>query len=80
MPLKRTMVHADPEDLAIIKEAAAAQGVPEAEILRKGIHLAALGARRWVAPMDIPAFSFAADAASRADEDLDDWDVDEDAE
>jgi hypothetical protein len=30
--------------------------------------------------MDIPVFSFAADTASRADEALDDWDVDEDAE
>lgn len=50
MTLKRTMVHVDPDDLALIKEAAARDGVPEAEIIRKGVHLAALASRRWDQP------------------------------
>ncbi|MHA6801047.1 ribbon-helix-helix domain-containing protein [Bounagaea algeriensis] len=40
-----------PEDLALIKEAADRRGVSEAEILREGIKLAALGARLWNEPM-----------------------------
>ena len=69
MTLMRIMVHVDPDDLAIIKEAAAVLGIPEAEILREGIHLAALRARRvcqWTTPMNIPVFSFAPDAAARS--------------
>lgn len=49
--MKRTNVYADAEDLALIKEAAARRGVPEAEILREGIKLAALGARVWDEPL-----------------------------
>lgn len=51
MSMKRTNVYADPEDLALIKEAADRRGVPEAEILREGVKLAALGARLWDEPM-----------------------------
>lgn len=51
MSLKRTNVYADPEDLDLIKRAAARRGVPEAEILREGVKLAALGARLWDEPM-----------------------------
>ncbi len=39
--MKRTNVYADPEDLELIKKAAARRGVPEAEILREGVGLAA---------------------------------------
>jgi len=49
--MKRTNVYADPEDLALIKAAAARRGVPEAEILREAIKLAALGARVWDEPL-----------------------------
>lgn len=51
MSMKRTNVYADPEDLATIKEAAARRGVPEAEILREAVKLAALGARLWDEPL-----------------------------
>ncbi|MEU8886422.1 CopG family transcriptional regulator [Streptomyces sp. NPDC048442] len=50
MTLKRTNVYADSEDLALIKEAAARQGVSEAEIIREAIHLAALSHRVWDEP------------------------------
>ncbi|MFJ4414266.1 CopG family transcriptional regulator [Streptomyces sp. NPDC088925] len=53
MSMKRTNVYADPEDLAIIKKAAARRGVSEAEIIRQGIHLAAMANRTW----DEPFFS-----------------------
>jgi ribbon-helix-helix CopG family protein len=56
MTLKRTTVHVDEVDLAIIKEAAARRGVPEAEIIRRGIHLAAMGERQWTEPLDLPTF------------------------
>jgi hypothetical protein len=49
--MKRTNVYADPEDLALIKEAAARRGIPEAEILREAVKLAALGARMWDEPL-----------------------------
>jgi hypothetical protein len=49
--MKRTNVYADPEDLAIIKEAAARRGVSEAEIIRQGIHLAAMASRVWEEPL-----------------------------
>lgn len=51
MSRKRTNVYADAEDLALIKEAARRRGVPEAEIIREGIRLAALGSRAWELPM-----------------------------
>jgi Ribbon-helix-helix protein, copG family len=51
MPMKRTTVYADPEDLAIIKEAAKRRGISEAEIIRQGIHLAAMANRVWDEPL-----------------------------
>lgn len=48
--MKRTNVYADADDLALIKQAAARRGISEAEILREGIRLAALGARVWDEP------------------------------
>ncbi|MFE4170944.1 CopG family transcriptional regulator [Streptomyces sp. NPDC056909] len=50
MALKRTNVYADDADLALIKEAAARLGVPEAEIIREGIHRIALAHRVWDEP------------------------------
>jgi hypothetical protein len=46
----------DPEDLAHIKEAAKRRGRPETEIIREGIHVAALAARVWDEPFDWPSF------------------------
>jgi hypothetical protein len=57
MSLKRTNVYADPDDLALIKEIAARRGVPEAEIIREGIHLAALSNRVWDDSFDWPTFA-----------------------
>ncbi|MFG3656672.1 CopG family transcriptional regulator [Streptomyces sp. NPDC047706] len=51
MSMKRTNVYADPEDLAIIKEAAKRRGISEAEIIRQGIHLAAMANRVWHEPL-----------------------------
>ncbi|MBW1602589.1 ribbon-helix-helix protein, CopG family [Streptomyces sp. JJ66] len=51
MPLKRTNVYADSEDLALIKEAAQRRGISEAEIIRQGIHLAAMAHRVWDEPL-----------------------------
>ncbi|SDT31525.1 hypothetical protein SAMN05216371_1867 [Streptomyces sp. TLI_053] len=53
MTLKRTTVYVEAEDLAVIKEAAAREGIAEAEIIREGIHLAAMSRRTW----DEPFFS-----------------------
>lgn len=50
MSMQRTNVYADPEDLALIKEGAARLGVPEAEILRRGVHIAAMSVRTWDTP------------------------------
>ncbi|MER7176201.1 CopG family transcriptional regulator [Streptomyces mesophilus] len=62
MSLKRTNVYADPEDLAIIKEAARRRGISEAEIIRQGIHLAAMANRVW----DEPLFSRTFEGSGRA--------------
>ncbi|WP_367126563.1 CopG family transcriptional regulator [Streptomyces phytohabitans] len=51
MSMKRTNVYADPEDLAIIKEAARRRGMSEAEIIRQGIHLAAMANQVWDEPL-----------------------------
>jgi hypothetical protein len=51
MSMKRTNVYADPEDLSIIKEAAERRGISEAEIIREGIHLAAMANRVWDEPL-----------------------------
>jgi len=56
MSLKRTNVYADAEDLDLIKESAARRGVSEAEIIREGIHLAAMSSRVWDEPFDWPTF------------------------
>ncbi|MFF9404232.1 hypothetical protein ACF1B0_01690 [Streptomyces anandii] len=50
MALKRTNVYAEDGDLLLIKEAAARLGVPEAEIIREGIHRIALAHRVWDEP------------------------------
>ncbi|GAB2688794.1 ribbon-helix-helix domain-containing protein [Nocardia thraciensis] len=57
MPLKRTMVYADAEDLAAIKEAAAHSNVSEAEIIRNAIHLAAMRVRRRSEPLRLRRFA-----------------------
>ncbi|MGH2902903.1 MAG: CopG family transcriptional regulator [Solirubrobacteraceae bacterium] len=44
-------MYADPEDLELIKQAAVRRGVPEAEILREAVKLAAMGARLWEEPL-----------------------------
>ncbi|MGW4736636.1 ribbon-helix-helix protein, CopG family [Nocardia xishanensis] len=57
MPLKRTMVYADVDDLATIKEAAARTHVSEAEIIRDAIHLAAMRVRRRSEPLRLRRFA-----------------------
>ena len=64
MSLKRTNVYADAEDLALIKEIAARRGVSEAQIIREGIHLAALSNRVWDDPFDWPAFDGTGETAT----------------
>ncbi|WP_235978627.1 ribbon-helix-helix protein, CopG family [Streptomyces lycii] len=59
--MKRTNVCADPEDLAILKEAARRRGISEAEIIRQGIHLAAMANR----VRDEPLFSRTFEGAGR---------------
>lgn len=53
MTLKRTTVYIDSDDLTVIKEAAAREGVSEAEIIRQAVHRAALARQTW----DEPFFS-----------------------
>ncbi|WP_333768911.1 CopG family transcriptional regulator [Streptomyces sp. IBSBF 2435] len=67
MSMKRTNVYADPEDLAIIKEAAARRGISEAEIIRQGIHLAAMANRVWDEPLFSRTFEGQGRTASRED-------------
>jgi hypothetical protein len=57
MPLKRTMVYADADDLAVIKDAAARSNVSEAEIIRNAIHLAAMRVRRRSEPLRLRRFA-----------------------
>ncbi|WP_246062038.1 ribbon-helix-helix domain-containing protein [Haloactinospora alba] len=54
--MQRTNVYAHPEDLALIKESARRRGIPEAEIIREGIHMAALANRVWDEPLSWPTF------------------------
>jgi hypothetical protein len=42
MPLKRTTIYADADDLSVIGEAAVRSGVSRAEIIRDGIYLLAM--------------------------------------
>ncbi|GAB3465611.1 hypothetical protein GCM10027570_54120 [Streptomonospora sediminis] len=65
MSMQRTNVYADPEDLAIIKEAARLRGVAEAEIIREGLHLAAMSNRVWEAPLDWPTFEGSGEPVTR---------------
>lgn len=65
MSMKRTNVYADPEDLALIKEAANRRGIPEAEIIREGIHLAAMANRVWDEPLDWPSFDGGGQSATK---------------
>ncbi|MGP4002446.1 CopG family transcriptional regulator [Streptomyces sp. 8N706] len=64
MSMKRTNVYADPEDLTLIKEAAKRRGIPEAEIIREGIHLAAMANRVWDEPLDWPSFEGSGETAT----------------
>nr|MDT0658698.1 hypothetical protein [Micromonospora sp. DSM 115978] len=48
--MTRTTVYVDSADLATIKEAPRRLGVPEAEIIREGVHLAAMAHRQWAEP------------------------------
>lgn len=57
MPLKRTMVYAEAEDLAVIKEAASRSDASEAEIIREAIHLAAMRLRRRSEPLKLRRFA-----------------------
>jgi hypothetical protein len=58
MPLKKTTVMVDEEDLKAVKEAAAREGRPESEYFREAFHIVALRSRRWSADWDIPEFRF----------------------
>lgn len=68
MSLRRTNVYADAADLMIIKDAAARRGIPEAEIIREGIHLAAMSSRVWDDdPLDWPTFEGPGTPATRGE-------------
>jgi hypothetical protein len=64
MSLKRTNIYADADDLALIKEIAARRGVSEAEIIREGIHLAAMSNRVWEGSLDWPTFDGTGETAT----------------
>ncbi|WP_051941380.1 ribbon-helix-helix domain-containing protein [Phaeacidiphilus oryzae] len=66
MFMKRTNVYADPEDLEIIKEAARRRGISEAEIIREGIHLAAMANRVWDEPLFSRTFEGRGSTPSRS--------------
>jgi hypothetical protein len=55
--MRRTNIYADEADLALIKQAAARRGVPEAEIIREGLRLAAMSTRVWDEPLAWPTFA-----------------------
>ncbi|MCC9738834.1 ribbon-helix-helix protein, CopG family [Streptomyces sp. MNU89] len=67
MSMRRTNVYADPEDLALIKEAANRRGIPEAEIIREGIHLAAMANRVWDEPLEWPTFDGSGEPVTSAE-------------
>lgn len=50
MPMKRTNIFADPADLAMIRETDRRRDLSKAEIIRQGIHLAALANQVWDKP------------------------------
>jgi hypothetical protein len=64
MSLKRTNVYADTDDLALIKDIVGRRGVPEAQIIREGIHLAVMSNRVWDDPLDWPTFDGTGEAAA----------------
>jgi hypothetical protein len=53
--------------LAIIKEAAARRGISEAEIIRQGIHLAAMANRVWDEPLFSRTFEGSGHTPSKED-------------
>jgi hypothetical protein len=57
-------VYADAEDLELIKEFAARRGVPEAQIIREGIHLPAMSNRIWDRSLDWPTSEGTGDTAA----------------
>lgn len=57
MPLERTIVYADTDDLAVIKDAASRSDASEAEIIREAIHLAAMRLRRRSEPLRLRRFA-----------------------
>ncbi|TCC21041.1 ribbon-helix-helix domain-containing protein [Kribbella speibonae] len=65
MSMKRTSVYADPEDLVLIKDASRRRGIPQAEIIREGIRLAAMANRVWDEPLDWPVFEGTAEAVAQ---------------
>ncbi|QMU69409.1 CopG family transcriptional regulator [Streptacidiphilus sp. P02-A3a] len=67
MSMKRTNVYADSDDLAIIKEAAVRRGISEAEIIRQGIHLAAMANRVWDEPLFSRTFAGPGRTATKAE-------------
>lgn len=64
MSMRRTNIYADERDLALIKDAARRRGVPEAEIVREGLRLAAMSTRVWDEPLDWPVFEGSSDPVS----------------
>ncbi|GAA3907763.1 hypothetical protein GCM10023084_70010 [Streptomyces lacrimifluminis] len=67
MSTKRTHVHADPEDLALVKEAARRHVTSEAEIISQGIHLAAMADRVRGEPLFSRAFAGTGSTPSEAE-------------
>jgi hypothetical protein len=65
MSMRRTNIYADESDLALIKQAAARRGVPEAEIIREGLRLAAMSTRVWDEPLDWPVVAGSGEPVSR---------------
>ncbi len=64
MAMQRTNIYADAADLALIKEAARRQGVPEAEIIRQGLRLAAMSTRVWEEPLEWPTLDGSGEPAT----------------
>jgi hypothetical protein len=66
MPLKKTTVMVDEDDLKAVKEAAAREGRPESEYFREAFHIVALRARRWSDDWHIPEFGFGGPVSDKA--------------
>jgi hypothetical protein len=65
MSMRRTNIYADEADLALIKQAAVRRGVPEAEIIREGLRLAAMSTRVWDESLAWPTFTGSGEPVSR---------------